>query len=541
MPGSRIFINGKIYVSIIPRRVVSGLAVINGRVVLAGDKSEVLELGRRIKAEIIDLGDRTVLPGFIDSHLHLDGIGNYLNTLDLRGVRSIRELKDRLRKYVEEKRDLKWIIGRGWDQELFEEKRWPTRWDLDEVVRDRPVILTRVCGHAAVLNTKAMELTDLLNDFSPDVIRDQNNIATGVVKENALARARLVARSSLSDEDLEKFMIDALFYAASQGVTTAGFVSCDPVSLKILLRLREKISFPIRVRIYLNPGTDPSGLDTSMLDLVKRMGLRRGFGDDYLKILGFKIIADGSLGARTAWLSKPYSDAPETSGYMNIGKEALEKIAKEIDSLGFQLAIHAIGDKTLDVLIEIYSSLKDVSRKRHRIEHASVVRDDQLEKLRELRPVLVTQPHFVISDWWGLNRLGLDRIKWLYRFRDFINNNIPMSISTDAPVEPLNPWETVYAAVTRGEYDNIPYYEYTKDQRLSLEEALYYYTMGSAYAIGEENLLGDLSEGKYADFIVVDKDPFEVSMRELRDLRIMATVVGGEIVYLSKEYILEKI
>ncbi len=531
----RIFINGRIYKSITPRKIVDSLVILSGKVIFAGDRSDALDLGKKLGAEIIDLGGRIVLPGFIDTHIHLDGIGIYLNTLDLRGVRSIRELKERLRKYTDEKRDLKWIIGRGWDQELFEEKRWPTRWDLDEVVSDRPVILTRVCGHAAVLNTKAMEITDLINDTSPDVIRDPNNNPTGVVKENAFTKARLIARSAFSENDFEKFIIDAMFYTASQGVTTVGFVSCDPISLKILLRLREKMILPIRIRIYLNPGTDPGGLDTSMLELVRRIGIRRGFGDDYLKILGFKIIADGSLGARTAWLSKPYNDAPETSGYMNISKEALEKLVREIDSLGFQLAIHAIGDKTLDVIIEIYESLGDVSRKRHRIEHASVVRDDQLNTLQRLKPVLVIQPRFVIDDWWGLERLGVDRIKWLYRFRDFIDRNILISLSTDSPVEPLNPWENIYASVTRGEYENIPYFEYTKDQKMSLEEALYYYTIGSAYALGEEDLLGDLSEGKYADFIVVDKDPFEIDHKELKDIKILATVVGGEIIYSSKK------
>ena len=536
--GSRVFVNGRIYVSIIPKRIVDSILVINGRVVFAGKRSEAIDLGKRFSAEIIDLNNKVVLPGFIDTHLHLDGIGSYLNTLDLRDVRSIRELKERLKRYYEEKRDLKWIIGRGWDQELFEEKRWPTRWDLDEVVSDKPVILTRVCGHAAVLNTRAMELTGLLSEYSQDVVRNERGEATGIVRENALSKAKSIMREDLSEADFEKYMLDAMNYAASLGVTAVGFVSCDPLSLKILFRLRERTRFPVRVRIYLSPGSDPSGQDTSMLELVKRIGLRRGFGDDFMRILGFKIIADGSLGARTAWLSKPYSDDPGTSGYPTISREALEKLVTEINKLGMQLAIHAIGDKTLDMVLDIYSSLGNTKAARHRIEHASVVRDDQLIRLRDLSPVLVVQPHFVVTDWWAMNRLGVERIKWLYRFRDFIINKIPMSISTDSPVEPLNPWETVYAAVTRGEFDNIPYYHYTRDQVLSIEEALHYYTTGSAYALGEEYSLGDLSEGKYADFVVVDRDPFETPREKIREIKNLATIVSGEIVYASKSDVL---
>jgi predicted amidohydrolase YtcJ len=209
--------------------------------------------------------------------------------------------------------------------------------------------------------------------------------------------------------------------------------------------------------------------------------------------------------------SEPYSDDPSTSGYPTIDKERLQKISEDVDNMGMQLAIHAIGDKTLDMLIEIYSRLRG---RRHRIEHASMVRDDQLERLRMLRPVLVLQPHFVVTDWWARERLGeKKRSKWLYRFRDFTRNDIPIALSTNAPVEPLNPWKTIYVAVTRRSFGEAPYCEETEEHSFTLEETLHYYTIGSAYALLEEDLLGSLDVGKYADFIVVDKDPFETDVK----------------------------
>ncbi|MEM4966197.1 MAG: amidohydrolase [Sulfolobales archaeon] len=526
------FVNGRIYASFNPRITASAMLVVGGRVSYLGDTSRVRSMARDLNGEIIDLEGGIVLPGFIDSHAHLDGIGSNLNTLDLRGVRSVRELKERVREYIL-KTSSKWIIGRGWDQELFEEKRWPTRWDLDEVCSERPVILTRVCGHAAVMNTRALIEAGVMDILSEDVLRDEKGEPTGIIREHILSIVKQKIRRDMDLNTLEKYLLDAMKHATSQGVTTIGFVSCDPIYLHALLSLRQKIKPLIRVRIYLSPGSDPNGRDITMLDTIRRLGIYRGFGDEYIRIQGFKIIADGSLGARTAWLSKPYSDDPRSSGYPNIEKDLLRIIAREVDRLGLQLAIHAIGDRTLDMILEIYRELGSVERKRHRIEHASLVRDDQLDILGDLKPVLVIQPRFVLGDWWALERIGVERIKWLYRFKDFIRRGIPIAISTDSPVEPLNPWETVYSAVTRGEYDNISYFEYSRDQRLSLDEALHYYTKGSAYALSDDEI-GSLEEGRFADFIVVDRDPFEIDPRDLRSIRVIETYLGGERVYPEK-------
>ncbi len=520
----RAFVNGKIYVSFNPKRTVEALLVAFGRVLYAGSKEKVKKIVQELGGEIIDLQGKVVLPGFIDSHMHLDELGMSLNMVDLRGVRSIEELKERIREHA--KKSGTWVLGHGWDQELFEEKRWPTRWDLDDVIKDKPVMLSRVCLHAAVLNTKAMEMSGLLDLDSPGIMRNEEGEPTGVVKEEAFELAREKFKETLTLEDYKRFIEDGAKFALSNGVTTVGFVSVEESSMKALGELNAEGRLPIRVRAYLDPGRRSRNMygNTDILQALKKLGIRRGSGGEKLKINGIKILADGSLGARTAWLSKPYSDA-QTEGYPNIGRKTLETIVKEAHEAGLQVAVHAIGDATMDMILDVYEHLENAER--HRIEHASILREDQIERISKLGAVLAVQPHFIITDWWVLERVGEERAKWVYPFKSVLKKGIVLGLSTDAPVEPLNPWETIYAAVTRGKYEEVPLYKHSPNEALTLEEALHAYTYGSAYILGEESTLGTLEEGKLADFIVVDRDPFKVEKKELREIRVLETYVGG--------------
>ena len=513
-----------VYASFKPLVRAEALVVVGDRVVYVGDETKALRIADALGLDTVDLKGRVVMPGFIDVHAHLDSIGINLSTLDLRGVPSIEELKRRLRDYVKSVKS-RWVVGRGWDQELFRERRWPSRFDIDEVVSDRPVALVRVCGHAAVLNTKALELTGLLNSMDKDVIRDETGNVTGVVVERALDRVEELIHDSYTLDDYRGFMINAMRYAASLGVTTMGFVSVDLKSLNSLIMIeRELGKLPIRVRAYLNPFDH--GID--VIELLRQLGIRAGFGSQYLRINGIKVIADGSLGARTAWLSKPYNDDPGNSGRPNYGFDELMSIVKRSNEAGLQLAIHGIGDKMIETILDIYGRLGNVSMPRHRIEHASVLREDLVGRIRELGVTLAVQPHFVITDWWVVDRVGVDRARYVYPFKTLIDNGIMLGFSTDAPVEPLNPWETVYAAVTRGRYEGIELLKYTEGEVVSITEALHYYTYGSAYLLHEEHELGRLEPGYLADFIIIDKDPLSVSDKELKDIKVLETYVGGE-------------
>ena len=518
----RAFINGNVYVSFRPIRKVEAFLVVSERVAKTGSSGEILEIAERLGAEIIDLGGKTVLPGFIDSHMHLDELGEYLSMLDLRGVRSIEELKERLREFAEEKDG--WLRGHGWDQELFKEGRWPTRHDLDEVVNDRPVLLSRACLHAAVLNTKALEVTGLIDWESKDVIRDENGEPTGIVKEDAFTHAVRKFDEIIDEGEYADGILKASEYALSKGVTTVGFVSVGERALKVLSTLDSEGKLRLRVKAYLNPGEN-----LEVLESLRRLGIRRDFGGGRLKIGGIKVLADGSLGARTAWLSKPYSDA-QTSGYPIVSKERLERVVRETHAAGLQMAVHAIGDATIDMVLDVYESLENVENAGHRIEHASLMRPDQIARTRRLGVRLALQPHFVMTDWWVIERVGEERAKWAYPFRSITRAGIPFGLSTDSPVEPLDPWETVYAAVTRGKYEGVPLAELTPDEALTLEEALYAYTAGSAEIL-MENDLGTLEEGKLADFIIVGSDPFEVDENELKKIKVLETYVGGERVF----------
>ena len=518
----RAFINGNVYVSFRPIVKVEAFLVANGRVIKTGSSEEVLEVAKSLGVEVVDLKGRTVLPGFVDCHMHLDGLGEYLNMLDLRGVRSIEELKEKLRKFAKKKDG--WLRGHGWDQELFEERRWPTRHDLDEVVNDRPVMLSRVCLHAAVLNTRALEETGLIEWDSEDVLRDENGEPTGIVKEDAFSYAVRKFDEMVTEDEYGEYMLQAAEYALSKGVTTVGFVSVSERALKALSRLDAAGKLRLRVKVYLNPGEN-----LGVLESLKRLGIRRGFGGRRLKIGGIKVLADGSLGARTAWLSSPYSDA-ETSGHPNVTKEWLEQVAKETHEAGLQMAVHAIGDATMDMVLDVYESLGNVEGAGHRIEHASLMRPDQIERAKRLGVRLALQPHFVMTDWWVVERVGEERAKWVYPFRSIAEAGIPFGLSTDSPVEPLDPWETVYAAVTRGKYEGVPLAALTGDEALTLEETLHAYTAGSAEVLMEEKL-GSLEEGKLADFIIVSDDPFEGDEKELREIKVLETYLGGERVF----------
>ncbi|ADN51172.1 amidohydrolase [Vulcanisaeta distributa] len=522
-----VLFDGLVYSSFKPLVRAEAMVVVGDRVVYVGGESRALKIADALGLEEVDLKGRVVMPGFIDAHAHLDSIGINLATLDLRGVGSIEELKSRLREYVKNVKT-EWIIGRGWDQELFRERRWPSKFDIDDVVNDRPVMLVRVCGHAAVLNTRAMELTGLLNAADRDVVRDEVGNATGVIVERALDRVEELVKDSYTLDDFREFMINAMRYAASLGVTTVGFVSVDLRSLQSLIMLERGLGrLPIRVRAYLNPSDH--GID--VIELLRQLGIRAGFGSQYLRINGIKVIADGSLGARTAWLSRPYNDDPGNSGRPNYSFDELMSIARRSAESGLQLAIHGIGDKMVETILDIYNRLGNAQVLRHRIEHASVLREDLIKRVKELGIALAVQPHFVITDWWVVSRIGADRARYVYPFKTLINNGVMLGFSTDAPVEPLNPWETVYAAVTRGCHEGIELCRYTENEKVSVADALHHYTYGSAYLLREEDELGKLEPGYLADFIIIDKDPLNIDEKELRNIKILETYTGGQRIY----------
>jgi len=458
-----------------------------------------------------------MMPAFVDSHIHLDGVGELINTLDLRGTQSIEEMKKLIKSFAEAT-SARYIVARGWDQELFAERRWPTRRDLDEAVADRPVIAVRVCGHAAVLNSAAVKALNLDKAFgqSPDFDPD-----SGLVKEKALEFIKERIYEMRDVDEVAKFIDDAQRKLLSEGVAAVGFMSVSPKVFAALMRLRIEGRLKLRVASYIN------------YDFFKRISQIPispiSIRDEALWIQGVKLFVDGSLGARTALLSEPYSDDPTTRGRQIMSVEELSDAMLKASSLGLQTAVHAIGDGALDVVIKASEVSGVRGWKLLRVEHASVVRDDQLASIRSAGFGISVQPHFILSDWWVVKRVGVSRAKWVYRFKTLARITLT-AFSTDAPVEPSNPWETIYAATSRGRYEGLELYEYTADEVLSISESLDMYTRNAAKLIGL-NDGGTLEIGHRLDAIIIDRDPLLSGIEDLRKTRVLKTYVNGAELY----------
>jgi hypothetical protein len=469
---------------------------------------------------VIDLRGRTVVPGFIDTHVHVMEFGRSLAWIDLRGVRSIREIQERLEKRVQETPKGRWIMGRGWDQERLAEGRYPTRWDLDDFSRENPVVFNRVCGHVCVTNSKALELTGITAETTPPpggrIDKDpETGEPTGILRENAMDLV-WKAMPPPSEEELMEAATLACRKAVEAGLTSLHWIIYSPMEIRIIQKLCAQNKLPLRVYLVI-----PAELLNPLIDL----GLCTGFGDSMVRIGGVKILADGSLGARTAALHEPYSDDPTTRGMMLYTREELNELVAKAHKAHLQLAIHAIGDQTIDVVLTALEKvLEEAPRKdhRHRIEHASVLNEALIQRLKKLGVIASIQPHFVISDFWVVDRVGPTRARWVYPFKTLLQEGILVTGGSDCPVEPISPLLGMYAAVAR---ETLP------EERITVDDALRVYTINAAYASFEENVKGSIEAGKLADLVVLSHDPRAIPSSKIKDIRVETTIVGGRVVY----------
>ena len=503
-----------------------GLIIRNGKIVFVGPSAEVL---RRIDAgdKVIDLNGKVVLPGLCDAHIHLLGLAIAHMMLDLRNVPSIKVLKDLVRRKAEELGPGKWILGRGWDQEIFAEKRYPNRWDLDEVSPRNPVFLVRVCGHIAVANTLALKIAgiDKLTKDPPDGVieRADDGEPTGILREGALSLVRKVIPQPSMD-DIERALEGVLQELLKVGLTTVHAVSVTREELTALQRLREKGKLRLKVRVYLERG---------LLNDLKRLQTSVNADDRVLRISGVKILVDGSLGGRTAALMDAYSDDPGNKGELLMSRNELIDIFKLAKNLGIQVAVHAIGDRALKEVLDAME-ISGIQGDLIRIEHASLISPVLLKRLRRLMPHIVVQPHFIITDWWIVRRLGEERARWTYAFKTLLKSGLNVAASSDAPVEPHNPWESIYAAITRGKYEGRELFKYTYMECLSLLDAIKMYTENAARITGEN--AGIIEVGRDADLVVIDAHTLEMNERNIRGVRILAAIVNGEVVYQEENF-----
>lgn len=497
---------------------VEALAIKNGKIVAVGSSQEICgHVGDETK--VIDAEGKTVVPGFVDCHVHMTSFGQHLQMLDLRSANSIEEMKRKIREYAEKNPEKGWILGGRWDHERFSEKRYPTRWDLDEAVLDKPVFLIRVCGHVGVANTKALMLAGVRKDTAVKGgkidIDEASGEPNGILRENALELVwRAVPKPSMAE--LENACVQACQRAVENGLTGVHWIVDSAEELRLLQKLHREGK--LLLRVYL-------GVPAKLLDEVVKVGLAAGFGNDMLKLGFIKVFVDGSLGARTAALKKPYSDKPETCGMLLLSQRKLNRLVLKVYRAGWQLAVHAIGDKAIESTLKAFSkAFKEYPHEnvRHRIEHCSVLNPKMIRKMRRLNIIASIQPHFVVSDFWVVERVGLERARWVYPFKTLLKEGVIAASGSDCPVEPINPLLGIWAATTRKDF---------LEENLTVEEALRTYTMNAAYASFEEDKKGTIEVGKFADITVLSDDLLRISPEKIKEVKVEMTIVGGKIVY----------
>ena len=494
------------------------VAIQNRTIIAVGSNEKIRKyIGKETK--VIDAKNRTVVPGFVDCHVHMTGFGWSLQTLDLRNVNSIKEMQQKVQEYAEKNPERSWILGGRWDQEKFAEKRFPTRWDLDKASADRPVFLVRVCGHLAVVDSKALQLAGITKET---IVKDgkidldkATGEPNGIVRENALETIKKVIPKP-SPKEIENVCLLACRKAVEAGLTGVHWIVDSADEIRIIQKLCFEGKLPLRV--YLGSPVD-------LLDELGDLGLATGFGNDMVRIGFIKIFADGSLGARTAALKQPYSDKPETSGMILCVQKKLNKLVLKAHKAGLQLGVHAIGDHAVETTLKAFvKALREFPREnhRHRIEHCSVLNPKLIRQMKRLGLIASVQPHFIVSDFWVVERVGNARARWVYPFKTLIHEGLVVVSGSDCPVEPISPLLGVWAAVARKGF---------AEESLTLEEALKTYTLNAAYASFDENRKGTIEVGKLADLTVLTDDLVNVPVGEIRKAAAEITIVDGKIVY----------
>lgn len=489
----------------------SAFAVQNGRFVHVGsDAGAAAFVGPN--TQCLELAGKTVTPGFCDAHLHLAWYGTQLlQQSDLVGVVNVDELLARLSEHARNTTDSgpnSWTQGHGFDQSKMPGGAFPTRADLDRVSRTRPIVISRICGHAAVVNSAALALVN-------EAERDAGDPDTGLYTEGDIdAFYRRIP--ALSESESEEAVLRAARIALRTGITSIGTLLDTPEQMGAYARLHRKGKLPLRVT-----GMPPY----ASIAALHAHGIGTGFGDNYLRFGGAKFFSDGSLGARTALLDTPYIDEekPDNLGIRIYDPDDLKTKMRDAQEKGFQIVVHAIGDQAVrESLAGILFALGpggDNTYHRHRIEHASLLPPHELEQMAERKIVAVVQPQFVLSDSWTGERVGKERAQWAYPFRAMLNAGIPLALSSDCPVESLDAFACLAAAVGR--------HPWSPEGGLTGEEALLAYCVGGAYSLHADERLGTITPGKHADFVVLSNDPTCLSADAIRGLNAERVFVGG--------------
>lgn len=500
------------------------------KIVATGSLKEVKKILRG-DYESIDLKEKTMLPGFIDCHLHPVWFF-YLINPDLSLIRSLRQLQDVLAEYAKNKKPGELILGLSLKEENFDKRILPTRWDLDEACPENPVFVLRYEGHVGILNSKGLEYVGIdINTKVPDggeIRKNEKGELNGIISEQALALVTSKYKPP-SLEEFKKIAPKAFKIFAENGLTSlhgilsaeAGgeFGSLSAIEFPVFEKIREKVLQNWYSLIY----TDRP----KKLNKLKRFPFDDGKNDGKFKVGGLKAFLDGTFGARTAYMFEPFSDAANMCGFCVIDEERLYNKMKEAHNNGYQIGIHAIGDKGNRIAVDLFKKLlKEYPRKdhRHRIEHASMLTDDVIKDMKELGLIASCQPPFINSEYtWLEKRLGKERCKYTYPMKSLVDAGVIIASGSDCPVESTSVIQGLHALVHRNGF--VP------EQCISIEDALKSYTINAAYAAFEENIKGSIEVGKLADLVILDKNPLNVPKEKIKYIQVLQTIVRGETIY----------
>jgi predicted amidohydrolase YtcJ len=538
-PADLILTNGRIYTVDNARPVVSALAVRDGRILFVGSDAEARVLASPT-TRVIDLHGGTVIPGIVDAHAHLLGLGNMLREVNLAGSTTYAEVIDRVQSWAKDVKPGEWIIGRGWDQTRWPTKEFPNHEALSRAFPDNPVVLERVDGHALLANARAMSLAHVTSATAEPsggrIVKLASGTPSGVFIDNAMS---LVDRAvpAPTRAEARKAILAAIAECNRWGLTGIHDPGEDSETIAIYEELAKAGNYNLRNYVMISDPGEP-GSAAALGNPYLRRGPQSALYDGHLWVRAIKLYADGALGSRGAALLAPYSDDPSNSGLLVSPPAHIRAWAEAALRRGFQVNVHAIGDRGNRIVLDAFdSALRTVPTADHRfrIEHAQVISQQDIPRFAALGVIPSMQATHQTSDMrWAEARVGPQRIRGAYAWRSLLNTGVVIPNGTDFPVEEVNPLLTFHAAVTRQDPANSPPGGWYPEERMTREEALQSMTIWPAYAGFQESMLGSLTKGKYADFVILDRDIMRVPDTEILGTRVISTWIGGQRVYEAK-------
>jgi predicted amidohydrolase YtcJ len=504
--------------------IANAFVISGGKIIAVGD-SDSLEKAF-IPRKIIDAGGKPIYPGFIDAHAHFYEYGLGLQEVQLSKTQSWQEVVDSVNSYSRKNPD-GWIIGNGWDQNKWKIKQFPNKAKLDSLFPVRPVILTRVDGHAVIANQAALNIAGIkpgqvINGGKIETIQGK---LTGILVDNAqgIVRRKIPAPT---DTVVQTAFVGAQKNCFAVGLTTVDDCGLPYTMVNTIAELQHKGALKIRMYVMLSDNPD------NYAYLFKR-GVYKTPG---LHICAFKLYADGALGSRGACLLKPYNDQKNWNGFLLSSQVHFEDVAKKLAQKGFQMCTHAIGDSANRTMLKIYASvLKGKNDRRWRIEHAQIIAPEDVKYFGDYNIIPSVQPTHATSDmYWAGDRLGKKRLKTAYAYKTLLEQNGWIPLGTDFPVENINPLYTFYAAVTRQDLKNYPDGGFQFENALTRKQALMGITTWAAKANFEEKEKGSIKPGSYADFVILDQDIMKVDNKALPNVKVLKTFINGDLVYAKK-------